>query len=221
MDRGLNDDFVPFDLHPYASLQQWIELQAATAGLDSRFDYDARREAEQNVLLVGMAGLQALPKRYFLAWMLHLYNLAGRVEDDTLVVTKNGESAEVFQCFKEPDGSWRKQVDAALQRPVTITATNCEVGQSLSFLSVKTDAPLLLDRPLMANERNFFPFPLDRKVDFAFTNVPLAEVIFSVFKPLGLTYQVQGGVIFIKMQEDKKPNQVPEDTARQLADPQH
>ena len=221
LDRGLKDHFVPFDMHPYASLQQWVEGQAATAGLDTRFDSAAFQVAQHHVFLVGTAGFRNLPKRYFLGWMFHLFNLAGRVEDDTLVVIKSEKSTADFKCFQETDGPWRKQVDAVLQVPVTFTGTNCNAGDLLSFLSFKTDAPLLLDRSLMADDHNVFPPPLDRGIDLVYTNAPLAEVLSSVFKRLVLTYRLQGGVIFITTQENSGPNQVPVDTTRTLADPQH
>ncbi len=201
LDHDLKGAFRSFQLHPYAELGQWIELQAATAGLETRFDHAAQETAQHHVLMIANHGLESLPKRYFLSWMFHLFGLVGRVENGTLVVTETGEMDDVFKCFQESDGAWRKKIDAALRAEVSITGHDWGVGQALSFLAHKTGAPILLDRPLMANERHVFQPPLDRPIDIAFTNTPFAQVLTTILSERGLTNRVQGGVIFIHKQE--------------------
>jgi hypothetical protein len=207
IDPRLENAFVPFGLHPYASLQQWIELQAATAGLETRFDPAARAAAQQHVLLVATPGMESLPKRYFLGWMFHLFGLAGRVEDETLLVTKTGERGDLFNCYAEREGPWREAIDVGLRTKVSISGAKWDVVQALSYLTYKTKTPIWLDRPLMANDHNFFPPPLDRPIDLAFTNAPFAEVLTSILSQRGLTNRIQGGVVFIHKQgkEEAQP----------------
>lgn len=204
VDCGLDGAFRPFQLHTYARLDRWIELQAYDAGLKTYFDDAALEGSQYHVLLIASDGLESLPKRYFLGWMFHLFGLVAHVEDDTLVVTKTGEMADLFKCFQESDGAWRKKIDAALRTEVSITGHDWAVGQALSFLAHKTGAPLLLDRPLMANESNLFPPPLDRPLDLAVTNAPFAEVLTTILSERGLTNRVQGGVVFIFKQETRE-----------------
>ena len=196
-DCGFQSDFVAFQLHCYATLQQWIELQSRTSGMAVSFDDAARQVAQSHVFLVATYGLEMLPKRYFLGWMFHLFDLTGRVEDNTLVVSEAGEMSELFGCYQETNGPWKESLDAALMKEVSITGTNWNAEQAFSYLSCLTDLPLLLDRPLLPNEHNFFPPPLDKSIALAFTNAPVGEVISSILSDLGLTNRVQGGVVFI------------------------
>jgi hypothetical protein len=196
-DRGFQSDFVAFQLHRYATLQQWIELQSRTSGMAAGFDDAARQVAQSHVFLVAGSGLEKLPKRYFLGWMFHLFDLTGRVEDNTLVVSKAEEMSELFRCYQETNGYWKESLDASLMKEVSITGTNRNAEQAFSYLSCLTDVPLLLDRPLLPNEHNFFPPPLDKRITLAFTNAPVGEVISSMLSDLGLTNRIQGGVVFI------------------------
>ena len=209
LDPTFGRTFVPFGLHPYASLQQWIELQAATAGLETRFDDAAREAAQQHVLLIATGGLEYLPKKYFLGWMFHLFGIVGRVEDDTLVVTRTGEMGSPFKSYLEEDGKWREVVDAGLHAQVSISGTNWDTGQTLSYLAYKTKTPILLDRALMANDHNFFPPPLDRPIDVGFTNAPFGEVLTAILSQRGLTNLIQGGVIFIQKQTKQEAHPQP------------
>lgn len=198
IDRELQGAFRPFNLHPYAPLHEWIELQAATAGLETRFDDAAWSAGQHHVLLIGSSALEHLPKRYFIGWMFHLFGLKGRLVGDALVVSAAGEGDPIFQCCQETTGPWRRQLDKALHTQLTVTGEPWAVSDLIQYVSFKTDLPVLLDRPLLAKDDNYFPPPLNQKVQLAFTNAPAEKVLSEFLNNAGLGYEIQGGVVFIK-----------------------
>ena len=202
IDRDLQGAFERFSLHPYALLHEWIELQAATAGLETRFDEAAWSVGQHHVLLLGSHALEHVPKKYFIGWMFHLFGLKGQLVGDALVVSTAGKGEPILQCYQETTGPWRKQVDDALHTQLTVTGETWVVSDLINYVSFKAALPVLLDRPLLANDHNFFPPPLNQEVGLRFTNAPAARILSEFLTNAGLGYEIQGGVVFIS---DQKP----------------
>ena len=143
--------------------------------------------------------------RYIVSWVVRFLDATAKVENGTVIVRPRSEqpvSDPVFDCSNETEGEWKKRIEKGLLTPLTYSFNEkFAFDQWAEFIAHKANVPLVIDPTLFASDRRTAKIGLDVKTQ------PCGEVLRSGLASVGMTYRIQGCVVFVTEQEEKMPNQ--------------
>lgn len=135
--------------------------------------------------------------KYVLAWMIHFAGANATVrEDGSIYITtsdKLSEGDQVFECYKEINGKWAIELEKELRgKTHGQNLKDAPVSMYVQSLNDIYGIPVIIDPMLLVGGE------LRKKITTSVeTDCSCGKALASVLKQVGLTYKLQGGVVFI------------------------
>lgn len=133
--------------------------------------------------------------RQVVAWVVKFLDGTARIEDGTLVVRPKSEqpsSDPVFECTEETDGAWKAPLERQLVTPMGGPLEGIrDFNPWVKVIAEKAELSLILDPRLSLSSAEMPALPQGAN------GQPWGDLLKSGLKGMGLTYRLQGGVVFI------------------------
>lgn len=133
--------------------------------------------------------------RYIIAWVARFLDATVRIEDGTIHVRPRIEQPTndpIFECTEETEGEWKAMVEGRL-----LTRLAYDSPDSLPFdkwikaIGEKAEFPLIVAPPVG------LPDTTQPTLQLSTAEQTCAELLTSALGTIGMTYRIQGGVVFI------------------------
>jgi hypothetical protein len=137
-----------------------------------------------------------LEGRYVLAWLVHFADAHATVREDGRVYVaadkKLRANDPTFDCYKETEGPWLDPLEKALKIKVNIDLKDSGAGMVLRLMASQMGVSMIIDPAVLRTG------DLNEKCTLSTEEGATAkDALAAVLGQAGLTYVLQGGVIYI------------------------
>ncbi|WP_372806252.1 hypothetical protein [Pontiella sp.] len=193
----------------HEKLETPLSLHMHKMGLDSIFELSplwTPLEIQVDPELVSALGksrrrcsiqVRDVEAKYLLGWMIHLAEARGEIADDGTIRVASRSAVKIndplFECYKETGGEWRDALDQVLRKhALEQNFAHAPVDAYLTLVGAMYGLPVLIDPKVIEDKAT------ELKVSFeGGSEMTIAEQIQAVLGLAGLSYKLQGGVLFI------------------------